>query len=130
MTTSDSGPRYYKPFENNIPLEDLEVTRLINERLQKEKYLESSERETISYRIAEIMATAKQMYTKGLPRLTNVSGESKATMEEDMQGLHMTFVHLCDLMHEFDRVYFDAMGHPPDENLEKLADVNGKYIKP
>ena len=127
MTSDDNQPRYYKPFETGFATEELEITRLLNERLQKEKCLEETERETVAYRIAEIMATAKQMYTKSLPRLTNVSGESNATMEEDLTGLHMTFVHLTDLMFEFQRVYFDALGHPPNKTT-KEAGLDGEAL--
>lgn len=139
MSTSESSTRYYKPFETGLPTEELEVTRLIFERLKAENYLELSERETVAYRIAEIMSTAKQMYTKSLPRLINVASESDATVEEDLTGLHMTFVHLCDLVYEFERVYFDAMGHPsfheyddeaqsPDGDPQEGDDYEGEDI--
>lgn len=128
MTSDENQPRYYKAFETGFATEELEITRLINDRLQKEKCLETDERETVAYRIAEIMATAKQMYTKSLPRLTNVSGESNSTMEEDLTGLHMTFVHLTDLMFEFQRVYFDALGSPPSQS-ENKAGLDGEALR-
>ena len=108
----------------------MEITRLIFERLAKENCLAESERETIAYRIAEIMVTAKQMYTKSLPRLTNVNGESDSPVEDDLTGLQMTFTHMCDLMHEFDSVYLEAIRPPKDlqesedeeEEEEKASD--------
>lgn len=117
MSKYDS-PRYYKPFELGLPTQELEITRLIFERLARENCLAESERETIAYRISEIMVTAKQMYTKSLPRLTNVNGESDSSVEDDLTGLQMTFTHLCDLMHEFDSVYLEAIRPPQDPEAE------------
>ena len=99
--------------ESGLPTEELEITRLIHDRLSREECLESSDRETVAYRIAEIMVTAKRMYTASLPRLTNVSGESNASMDEDLEGLRMTFLHLRDLLHDFDSTFFESMHHEP-----------------
>lgn len=93
--------------------EELEVTRLILDRLKVEECLEPSDRETVAYRISEIMVTAKRMYTRTLPRLTNVNGESSQSMDDDMAGLQTTFLHLRDLLHDFDSTFFDSMHHTP-----------------
>ena len=121
--------RYYKPFESSMGTEEIEITRLIYERLKKEKCLDDEGRETVAYRIAEIMVAAKEMYTKALPRLTNVNGESNATMEEDLTGLQMTFVHLCDLMHEYDAAYLQAMKLPQPDKEPQLASLDGKKLE-
>lgn len=97
--------------------EEVEITRLIFDRMKREQCLDEGDRETVAYRIAEIMVTAKQMYTKTLPRLTNVSGESDAMMEDDLSGLQMSFLHLCDLIYEFQSTLMSAMKVP----LEELA---------
>ncbi len=93
--------------------EELEITRLIHERLTREECLDHADRETVSYRIAEIMVAAKRMYTSSLSRLINVSGESQFGMDEDLEGLRMTFVHLRDLLHDFDSMFFESMHHEP-----------------
>ncbi len=123
MSKNDS-PRYFKPFESGLPTQELEITRLIFERLVKENCLAVSERETIAYRIAEIMVTAKQLYTKSLPRLTNVNGESNSPVEDDLTGLQMTFTHMCDLMHEFDSVFLEAIRPPkdPEDSEEETSE--------
>ncbi|MFA5507029.1 MAG: hypothetical protein WC314_20025 [Vulcanimicrobiota bacterium] len=121
MTSNDS-PRYFKPFESGLPTEELEITRLIFERLAKENCLAESERETIAYRIAEIMVTCKQMFTRSLPRLTNVNGESSSSVEDDLTGLQMTFTHLCDLMYEFDSAFLEAIRPPQDPQPDETED--------
>ena len=98
--------------------EEVEITRLLFDRMKKENCLDEIDRETVSYRIAEIMVTAKQMYTRVLPRLINVSGESDSAMEDDLAGLQMNFVHLSDLMYEFQRTLMIAMKVPLDEGAQ------------
>jgi hypothetical protein len=114
MSKNTESPRYYKPFESGLPTEEIEITRLLFERMVKEDCLTVSERESISYRIAEIMVTAKRMYTKSLPRLTNVNSESNSPMDDDLTGLVITFEHLCDLMHEFRGTLLGAIRRPED----------------
>lgn len=96
--------------------------RLIHERLVKENCLLPNERETVAYRIAEIMVTARQMYTQTLPRLTNVSGESQSPMEDDLSGLQMTFLHLNDLLCEFRSTLLQALDLPPEAQEEEDED--------
>lgn len=111
MTVSRTSDRDRDPLLANIPTEELEITRLIFDRLAREECMESEERETIAYRIAEIMVAAKRMFTVSLPRLTNVNGESTSPMDEDLEGLRMTFLHLRDLLQDFDSGYLAAMHH-------------------
>ena len=129
MATREDKRRYYQPFSADNVTEELEITKLIYERLKKESCLESSERQTIAYRIAEIMVAAKQLYTKSLPRLINVGGESDSPMEDDLAGLQMTFVHLCDLMYDYDSAYLQALGHPEPSEKEGAAGLDGNEIK-
>lgn len=118
-----------------LPTEELEITRLINDRLRREECMDAEDRETVAYRIAEIMVTAKRMYTNSLPRLTNVSGESGMTMDEDMEGMRSTFLHLRDLLHDFDCTFFspidaesptyDFDGEAEEEEADMDADADG-----
>lgn len=126
---SKEESRYFKPFDSSVPTEELEITRLIFERLKQERCLEEEDRETVAYRIAEIMVAAKQMFTKSLPRLTNVNAESSSPMEDDLLGLQMTFQHLCDLMHEYESAYLQALRIPPPDKKSEAADLSGAPIQ-
>jgi hypothetical protein len=139
---SSSSNRYADPCGaggQGLPPEELEITRLIADRLRREDCMEAADRETIAYRIAEIMVSARQMYTASLPRLTNVNGESQATMDEDLEGLRMTFLHLRDLLHDFDSTFFAAMNHEPNaynydgeqpEEEDEAAEFDDDYELP
>lgn len=109
-------------------IEELEITRLIFDRMKREQCLDELERETVAYRIAEIMVTAKQMYTQILPRLINAAGESENAMEDDLAGLQMSFLHLCDLMYEFQAALLQGMKVPPPETEEAAAGLDGKEL--
>ncbi len=131
MTQQSQSDVYREPLRfgvDGLPPEEVEITKLINARLQREDCLESSYRETSAYRIAEIMVAAKKMFTVTLPRLTNVNGESTAPMDEDLSGLRMTFLHLCDLMHDFDSTFLQAMGHRP-EDLPGVAQEDQELLE-
>lgn len=116
MRSQSTSSRYADPCGaggQGLPPEELEITRLIADRLSREDCMDVADRETIAYRIAEIMVTARRMFTTSLPRLTNVSGESQASMDDDLEGMRMTFLHLRDLLHDFDSTFFAAMNHEP-----------------
>lgn len=101
---------------------ELEITKLIHLRLNREDYLDKSNRETIAYRIAEIMTVADTMVTRSLPLLTNVKGESTFTVEDDLEGMRRTFLHLRDLLYDFDNVFLESI--PRDS----LADTGSLFI--
>lgn len=111
MKSQDVSTRYQEPSGKAAAAEEVEITRLINDRLRQEDCMEAADRETVAYRIAEIMVSARRMYTTTLPRLTNVNGESELSMDDDMEGLRTTFLHLRDLLHDFDSTFFAAL-HP------------------
>lgn len=99
----------------DIPVEAA-ITRILNERFEQEDCLRAGGRESVAYRIAEIMVAAKSLYTEVLPRLIreNPAVESLPIYDE-LGGLRMAFLHLRDLMHDFDEAYFDAMHYQREE---------------
>lgn len=113
MTSLSSKNPLPGPHDPGIHAEEAEITRLINDRMRREECMEEADRETLSYRIAEIMVASRRMFTNSLPRLTNVNGESDATMDDDLAGLRMTILHLRDLLHDFDATFFESMHHAP-----------------
>ena len=77
-------------------------------RMHNENSLIAGEREAVAYRIAEFMVSAKDLYTQYLPRLLNGSG-SEMSMEDEISGLRMAFLHLRDLVSDFDNAFLEAM---------------------
>ncbi len=119
-----------------IPAEAL-ITRLIHARLKEEDVLGAEDRESIAYRIAEVMVTAKALYTELLPRLIREKVVSEPlSLYDELAGLRMSLLHLRDLVTEYDEAFFDAMHHqredegvaplpPPDDEDDENEDPNG-----
>lgn len=94
------------------------IARIVHERLEKDKGLHPGDRESVAYRIAEIMACAKELYTGALPRLL----QEGSSMEEEISGLRMTFLHLRDLVTDFDQAFLEAMHHERAAHPEAVYD--------
>lgn len=99
------------------------ITQRLFARMQAEDCLRPGDRESVAYRIAEVMVLAKQLYLETLPRLM---GESEETMFDELAGLRMALLNLRDLVSEYDESFLEAMHHEreanPNENEEADED--------
>jgi len=92
------------------------ITRVLHQRLLEEDCLRPGDRESVAYRISEIMVAAKTLYTEALPRLTREGVvEEPLPIYEELAGLRMAFLHLRDLVTDFDEAFFEAMHHQREE---------------
>ena len=92
------------------------ITRVLHGRLREEDCLRPGDRESVAYRISEIMVAAKSLYTEVLGRLTRETPvEEPLTLYEELAGLRMALLHLRDLVVDFDEVFFEAMHHQREE---------------
>lgn len=97
--------------EQELP-QELAITRILHERLRQDDCLEPGDRESVAYRVAEIMVAAKELYTDALPRMLGESGaEHGFSCFEELAGLRMTFLHIRDLVTDFDEAFMEAMHH-------------------
>lgn len=92
-------------------IEELEITRLLRDRFGREGCLDPADRETVAYRIAEIMVTAKRLHTVALHGLTRLDSESP--IQAELDGLAVTLVHLRDVIHDFDSAFFESVDGDP-----------------
>lgn len=97
------------------------IVRLIFARFEKTEVLRVGDRETVAYRISEIMSLAKDLYTTSLPRLLVEGGTSEA-MEEELAGLRMGLLHMRDLVTDFDSAYLESMTHERDASPDAIYD--------
>lgn len=98
------------------------ITQHLFSRMREEDCLRPGDRESVAYRIAEVMVLAKQLYVESLPRLM---GESTETLFNELAGLRMALLNMRDLITEFDEAFLEAMLHqreadeaeaPPDDD--------------
>ncbi len=108
------------PPEKLLP-QELVVTRVLHQRMVKEDCLQPGDRESVAYRVAEIMVAAKELYTKTLPQIL-AEEENKAPVFEDLAGLRMAFLHLRDLVCDFEDAFMEAMHHQREIDEEEAED--------
>lgn len=97
------------------------IARILHRRMQEEKSLVAGEREAVAYRIAEVMVSAKDLYTLYLPRLLKEVG-SELSLEDEISGLRMALLHLRDLVSDFDNAFLDAMFSERKANPGEIYD--------
>jgi hypothetical protein len=117
---SDNGkPAPLQPGE-----QELAITGVLHRRLQAEDCLRPGDRESVAYRIAEIMVHAKSLYTQVLPRLMEEDEALGYTLFEELAGARMAFVQMKDLVEDFDEAFLEAMAHQreDDGNEDRLPE--------
>ncbi len=117
---SDNGkPAPLQPGE-----QELAITGVLHRRLQAEECLRPGDRESVAYRIAEIMVHAKSLYTQVLPRLMEEDAAEGYTLFEELAGARMAFVQMKDLVEDFDEAFLEAMAHQreDDGNEDRLPE--------
>ncbi|MGM9998743.1 MAG: hypothetical protein ACI38Q_05060 [Candidatus Bruticola sp.] len=139
--------------------EEIAITKVIYEQLTKQKCLQPGERESVAYRFAEIMVSAKNLYMDVLPRLANCAdraevvencdeskehecsgecscedAEEQACLTEspifaELAGARMAFIHLRDLIADFDDAFMVAMAsqREADEHQDRLEETDFEY---
>lgn len=96
--------------------QELAITGVLHRRLQADDCLRPGDRETVAYRVAEIMVHAKSLYTEVLPRLMDQDEAEGYTMEEEIAGMRMALLHMKDLIEDFEEVFLDAMAHQREDD--------------
>ncbi|MBT9584225.1 hypothetical protein IV102_12860 [bacterium] len=97
------------------------IARILLRRMHDEQSLIAGEREAVSYRVAELMVSAKDLYSQYLPRLLK-EVESQHTLEDEISGLRMALLHLRDLVTDFDNAFLEAMYSERKANPEMVYD--------
>ena len=116
----------------------LAIVDLLKHRLDAENFLHSRDRESVAYRLAEIMMCAKDLYTKRLQCLTAEHDERpqmgllgtdtppadpdseaasvpEITVFDDLAYTRMHLIRLRDLICDFDGSFMEAMAAQREE---------------
>ena len=104
--------------------EEATVTAILQSKLTLQDCLRENDRQLVAYRIAEIMVAAKELYTKELPRIAADHGETEEDVDifSELAGLRMSFLHLRDLITDFDESFMIAMSHQREDDGEEEAE--------
>jgi hypothetical protein len=104
--------------EKILRAEEATVTAILQSKMAAQECLRDADRQLVAYRIAEIMVSAKELYTKELPRVASES-EQKSDVFGELAGLRMAFLHLRDLITDFDEAFMIAMSHQREDDSEE-----------
>ncbi len=146
--------------------EEIAITKIVHDKLKEQNCLLPGERESVAYRLAEIMVSAKNLYVEVLPRLVNCDKTQSLNEEEEVEdghvhhecscaseddcdeddeyrkqpieeapvfnelaGARMAFIHLRDLIADFDDAFMVAMAsqREADGNKDKLEEADFEY---
>ena len=147
--------------------EEIAITKVVHDKLKEQNCLLPGEGESVAYRLAEIMVSAKNLYVEVLPRLVNCDlthhvdeeeeaeethvhhhdcscecdhdcdedeEDGKPSIEEtpifnELAGARMAFIHLRDLIADFDDAFMVAMAsqREADGNKDKLEETDFEY---
>tara|TARA_B100000678_G_C17740636_1_gene314530 strand:+ start:49 stop:477 length:429 start_codon:yes stop_codon:yes gene_type:complete len=104
--------------------EEATVTAILQSKLTLQECLRENDRQLVAYRIAEIMVAAKELYTKELPRIAADRAETEEDVDifSELAGLRMSFLHLRDLITDFDESFMIAMSHQREDDEEEAEE--------
>lgn len=92
------------------------IMKIIHSRIKALECIDNENKESIAYRIAEIMAASKNLYTKILPRL--IDENSTEDLWELLVEMRMHYLHQIDLLTEFDEFFIESIIAEEEENEE------------
>ena len=119
------------PESSILRAEEATVTAILQSKLQAQDILREEDRQLVAYRIAEIMVAAKELYTKELPRLASEKAEPDSDLFSELAGLRMSFLHIRDLITDFDEAFMISMSHVrEDDEDDESEDENAKEEPP
>lgn len=109
--------------------QELAITKIIYNKLSEQDCLASGNRESVAYRLAEIMTSAQELYMDYLPHLIdsdrsqNISEEEaefdehagEAPIFREILGVRMALIHLRDLIADFDEAFIEAMSREHED---------------
>lgn len=101
--------------DSTLSQQELAITGLLKARLNREETFQAEDRESLAYRVAEIMVASKSLYTEVLPRLLEPPAEGGYSAFEDLSGLRMTLLHLKDLIDDFEEAFMGSMASQREE---------------
>ena len=96
--------------------QELVITGVLHRRLAAEDCLRPGDRESVAYRIAEIMVAARSLYTELLPRLMDEDAAEGYSMFEELAGARMAFINLKDLLDDFDEAFLESKSHQREDD--------------
>lgn len=84
------------------------VYQMVRARLEPCEAVEATQRDAMSYRLAEIFVASRVLYTQVLPRFMEASGDSDAALEL-LGEVRMNLLNMRDLVEEFEESFLESL---------------------
>jgi hypothetical protein len=98
--------------------EEEQALGLILKRVCNLKDLNENFKEVISYRIAEILITSKNLYTSVFSDFLKREPSNTEAILESLVEMRMSFLHLRDLIDDFEFSFLKALEKEEDEETK------------
>ncbi len=85
------------------------VKEIIRKRMNALRSYEENDTEILSYRLAEILINAKNLYTKDLPDLLEADLNDEEKVWNSLMGMRMALLHQRDCIEEFDMMLLELL---------------------
>ena len=89
--------------------EEGKIKDIVKKRISALHSYGESNTEILSYRLAEILISAKNLYTKDLMDLVKKDISDEQEVWNSIMGMRMTMLHLKDCVEEFDMMMLELM---------------------
>jgi len=83
------------------------LMRIFYARIKNDETLDNEHKESLAYRMAEIMSEAKDLYTKILPYMTDENNDKN--MLEIISDFRLHYLNLSDIIQEFDELFLSSI---------------------
>ena len=101
------------------------IMRIIHDKLKNENWIDNENKESLCYRIAEIMTAAKSIYTNVMPEIMNA--KPGQNMLELLSELRLHYLNLSDLICEFDDLFMSSIIQEEDAVMPDADSEHGDY---
>lgn len=101
--------------------EENKVKEIIRKRMLALGSYDESDAEILSYRLAEILINAKNLYTDDFPDLLQADMNDSEKVWNSLMGMRMTLLHIRDCIEEYDMMLLELL-----KDREKEEDEDGE----
>lgn len=92
-----------------IVQEEITVKEIIRKRMNALQSYEESDTEILSYRLAEILINAKNLYTRDFSDLLQADINDEEKVWNSLMGMRMALLHQRDCIEEFDMMLLELL---------------------
>lgn len=100
-------------------MEEKRVKDIVRGKIDALNVYEPHNSEIISYRLAEILITAKNIYTDCFARMIKVDAKDEKSAWENLTSLRMSLLHIKDCIEDFDMMLLELMQDKNENEEEK-----------